>query len=41
MIAMKSFGTSAPANVLFEHFGFTKDTVVEKAKLSIRNAQND
>ena len=41
VIAMKSFGTSAPANVLFEHFGFTKDTVVEKAKLSIRNAQND
>jgi transketolase len=37
VIAMTDFGTSGPANVLFEHFGFTTANVVEKAKLSIQN----
>lgn len=31
-IGMSSFGASAPANVLFEKFGFTVERVVEKAK---------
>lgn len=35
IIAMRSFGTSAPADVLFKHFGFTKENVAEKAKLSL------
>lgn len=41
VIAMKSFGTSAPANVLFNHFGFTKENVAEKAKLSIQHVKKD
>lgn len=39
VIAMHSFGTSAPAKVAFEHFGFTVDNVVEKAKLSLSNSK--
>ena len=35
IIAMRSFGTSAPADVLFKHFGYTKENVAEKAKLSL------
>ena len=37
VIAMKTFGVSAPADVLFKYFGFTVETVVEKAKKSIGN----
>ena len=32
VVAMDTFGASAPANVLFDHFGFTVANVVEKAK---------
>lgn len=32
VVAMNSFGASAPAKVLFDHFGFTVANVVEKAK---------
>lgn len=32
VVAMDTFGASAPAKVLFEHFGFTVANVVEKAK---------
>lgn len=39
VIAMKSFGTSAPAKAVFEHFGFTKENVAEKAKKSIENVK--
>lgn len=35
VIAMHSFGCSAPAKELFGHFGFTAENVAEKAKLSI------
>ena len=35
IIAMTSFGASAPAGKLFPHFGFTAENVVEKAKASI------
>ncbi len=40
VIAMQSFGVSGPADVLFKHFGFTAENVVEKAKISIANAKN-
>lgn len=30
VIAMNSFGESAPANVLFEHFGFTVEKILDK-----------
>ena len=39
VIAMHSFGTSGPANVLFEHFGFTKENVAEAARRSINNVK--
>lgn len=32
IISIDSFGESAPASVLFKHFGFTVDNVVEKIK---------
>ena len=32
VVGMTSFGASAPANQLFEHFGFTTENVVETAK---------
>lgn len=35
IIAMSTFGASAPANQLFEMFGFTADNVVEKAFRSL------
>ena len=34
-VCMDTFGASAPANVLFPHFGFTVENVVEKALASI------
>ena len=34
-VTMDSFGASAPANLLFEKFGFTADNVVEKVKALI------
>ncbi|MBQ9118328.1 MAG: transketolase [Clostridia bacterium] len=40
MVCMTSFGASAPAGVLFPHFGFTAENVVEKALKSIENAKN-
>lgn len=40
IVAMKSFGTSGPANALFEHFGFTKENVAKAAKTSIQKAKN-
>ncbi len=38
-VCMTSFGASAPAGVLFPHFGFTVENVVEKAMQSIENAK--
>ena len=37
IVAMTTFGASAPAKQLFEKFGFTVDNVVEKAIVSIEN----
>lgn len=39
VVAMQSFGVSAPAKVVFEYFGFTKENVAAKAKLSIENVK--
>ena len=39
IIAMKSFGASGPAEVLFKHYGFTKEKVIEKAKASMEKAR--
>lgn len=36
IVAMNGFGSSAPAKVLFEHYGFTAENVVEKALSSMR-----
>lgn len=41
VIAMKTFGISAPARVAFEHFGFTPENVAEAAKRSLANVKND
>ncbi|MGI9351929.1 MAG: transketolase [Rhizobiaceae bacterium] len=41
-IGMSSFGASAPAAALFEHFGITADAVTEAAKAKLENAvEND
>lgn len=37
VIAMERFGKSAPANVLFDHFGFTKENVAETMEKLIDN----
>jgi transketolase len=39
VIAMQTFGVSAPAKVLFTYFGFTKENVADKARLSIENVK--
>jgi transketolase len=31
-IGMNSFGTSAPVDVIFKHFGFTVENVIKTAK---------
>lgn len=38
IVAMNSFGISAPSKILFGHFGFTKENIAEKAKQSIKKA---
>lgn len=37
-IGMSTFGASAPAGALFEHFGITADAVVEAAKAKLEDA---
>jgi transketolase len=32
VVAMEGFGASAPAKVLYEHFGFTGEAVAERAR---------
>ena len=39
IIAMEGFGASAPAGILFPHFGFTVENVVEKALASIEKTK--
>ncbi len=38
-VCMTSFGASAPAGVLFPHFGFTVENIVDKAIASIQKAK--
>ena len=33
VVGMDSFGESAPGNILFEHFGFTKEQIISKLDL--------
>ena len=40
IVAMHTFGTSGPAKQLFEHFGFTVENIVEKAKASLSKVMN-
>jgi transketolase len=35
IVGMTTFGESAPAELLFEEFGFTVDNVVAKAKAAV------
>ncbi len=39
LVTMNTFGTSAPAGKLFEHFGFTVENVVAKALASIQKTK--
>ncbi len=39
LVCMTSFGASAPAGILFPHFGFTVENIVEKALLSIEKTK--
>ncbi len=41
VISMNEFGASAPANLLFTHYGFTVENVVEKALRSIKKSQEN
>ena len=38
-IGMEGYGASAPAGVLYKHFGFTPEAVVEKAKAVLERAR--
>jgi transketolase len=38
IVAMEGFGASAPAKVLYEHFGFTGEKVAERARKVLANA---
>ena len=38
-VCMETFGASAPAGVLFKHFGFTPENIVEKALASIEKTK--
>lgn len=37
VIGMTTFGESAPAGILFDHFGFTKDNVLEHARALLQS----
>jgi transketolase len=41
IIAMRSFGSSAPAKDLFKHFGFTADKVLEAARRQLDRARHE
>ncbi len=36
-IGMNSFGASAPATVLYKHFGITKDAIIERVEKALEN----
>lgn len=37
VVAMRTFGVSAPAKALFEYFGFTKENIAQTAKNCLKN----
>jgi transketolase len=39
VVAMEGFGASAPAKVLYEHFGFTGEAVAERARAVLERAE--
>ena len=39
VVAMEGFGASAPAKLLYEHFGFTGEKVAERARAVLRGVQ--
>ena len=41
VVAMEGFGASAPAKVLYEHFGFTGEAVAERARAVVERAGRD
>ena len=41
VIAMEGFGASAPAKVVYEHFGFTGEKIAERARKVIEDAARD
>jgi transketolase len=38
-IGMESFGASAPAGVLYRHFGFTPERVAESGRAAVKRAR--
>jgi transketolase len=38
VVAMEGFGASAPAKLLYEHFGFTGEAVAERARAVVERA---
>jgi transketolase len=40
VVAMEGFGASAPAKVVYEHFGFTGEKIAERARKVIEEAAN-
>ena len=38
VVAMEGFGASAPAKVVYEHFGFTGEKIAERARKVIKEA---
>jgi transketolase len=41
VIAMRTFGMSAPAKALQAHFGFTKDKVLEAARRQLKRVHDE
>ncbi len=39
VVAMEGFGASAPAKVLYQHFGFTGEAVAQRARVTLRNVE--
>jgi transketolase len=37
---MEGFGASAPAKVLYQHFGFTGEAVAERARTVLERTRN-
>ena len=41
VVAMKTFGISAPANVLFNYYGYTKENIADAAKTSLQKVKSN